>query len=98
MGKDLQNKLTDLSNGTTTQDETNPQTLWRNYKKTIQKMAKKTTNKSRHKVTAQLKNLEKDQKDLTCNPNFDLDENLRVRENFLAYEIKHLQSSEAWTS
>jgi hypothetical protein len=89
-GKELEKKLDDLENGVTTRDETNPQILWENYKKTLRKTAKETANKSRHKIASRLKKLEKDQKELTNNPNFDTNENLRARENHIAHEIKHL--------
>jgi hypothetical protein len=70
-GKELEKKLDNLENGVMTRDETNPQILWENYKKTLQKTAKETANKSRHKIASRLKNLEKDRKELTNDPNFD---------------------------
>ena len=94
-GKKLQKKLEDLESGATTRDETNPQILWMNFKESLQKTAKETANKARLKITSRLKRLEKDRKELMNDPNFDWEEDVRTRENHLAHEIKHLQSSEA---
>lgn len=94
-GIELQRKLEDLESGATNRNEANPQTLWKNFKETIQKTAKENANKARLKAASRLKRLEKDRKELTNNPNFDWDNDLRSRESHLAYEIKHLQNSEA---
>lgn len=94
----LQKKLDNLARNETTREETNPQTLWQNFKITLQKMAKETADKSRFQVESRLKNLEKDQKELADDINFDTDENLRTRESHLEHKIKHLRNIQARTN
>lgn len=94
-GIELQAKLSSLERGTTTRDESNPQSLWENYKKDIQRTAKESAKKSKYKVASRLKKLEKYRQELTNNPNFDFSKNLRTSENFIAQEIKHLLKVDA---
>ena len=86
----LQEKLEKLDRGETSRDETNPQHLWDDFKTDIQKIAKKHTNKNRHKTAIMIKNLEKDIKTVTSNPNFDTNDDLRAEEAFLENKLSHI--------
>ena len=92
---DLQRKLDNLETGVTTRNDMNPQTLWENFKMSLQRTAKNYADKSRYKLVSKLKCLENDRKELTEDPNFNTDGNLRARESFIEHEIKHLQNTEA---
>ena len=94
-GIDLQKKLENLETGVTTREDTNPQILWENFKTSLQRTAKNSADKSRHKLASKLKRLENDRKELMEDPNFNTDKNLRARESFIEHEIKHLQNTEA---
>ena len=89
-GMSLQEKLEKLDRGETSRDETNPQHLWDDFKTDIQKIAKKHTNKNRHKTAIMIKNLEKDIKTVTSNPNFDTNDDLRAEEAFLENKLSHI--------
>ena len=97
-GKNLQKSLDDLENGITTRENTNPQILWQNFKEALQKTAKESADKTRHKINSKLKKLEENRKKLTNNLNLNTNENLRAKETDIANEIKHLQNQEAHTS
>ena len=76
-------------------NDTNPQTLWENFKTSLQRTAKNYADKSRYKLVSKLKRLKNDRKELTEDPNFNTDGNLRARESFIEHEIKHLQNTKA---
>ncbi|KAI0273036.1 hypothetical protein BGY98DRAFT_936483 [Russula aff. rugulosa BPL654] len=92
-GKIIQTKLENLQNGLTTRDETNPQTLWEDYKIDLQKIAKSKADKFHYKATSRIKRLDQDRKELLDDPNFEYDDDIRAREAFLASEIKHVTSA-----
>ena len=89
-GMQLQESFDKLDRGETNRDETNPQHLWDDFKTDIQKIAKNHTNKTRHKSTIMIKNLEKDIKTVTSNPDFDTRDDLRAEEAYLENKLSHL--------
>ena len=91
-GKVLQERLEHLQDGQTPREETNPQTLWEDFKSELQKTAKRTADKSRYKSTSRIKKLEMDRKEICDNPDFEYNEDARAKETYLASEIKHLTS------
>ena len=88
----IQTRLENLENGTTTREETNPQTLWETFKDDLQKIAKADANKSRQKINTRINKLEEDWNQVRKDPNFEYDENARAKESYLANEMKHLIS------
>ena len=88
----IQTKFENLENGTTTREETNPQTLWETFKDDLQKIAKADANKSRQKINTCINKLEEDWNQVCKDPNFEYDENARAKESYLANEMKHLIS------
>jgi ribonuclease HI len=89
-GMVIQEHLDKLERGEMNRNETNPQILWEEFKTDIQKIAKKYTNKTRHKAESMQKNLEKDIKNITANPNFDTDDNLKAEEAYLESKLSHI--------
>ena len=89
-GITLQENLDKLDRRESNRNEVNPQLLWEEFKKDIQKIAKAHTNKARHKTATMIRNLETDIKALTSNPNFDESDNLRAEEAYLESKLSHL--------
>lgn len=89
----VQEELRRLDRGETTREETNPQLLWDNFKKDIQKMTKDHTKKTRHKTMSIIQGLEKDIKAIAANPDFDTDNNLRAEEAYLESKLSHIMKS-----
>ena len=78
-GKTLQAKLENLQDGLTTRDKTNPQALWEDFKRDLQKIAKRKANKSHHKATTHIRKLEQDCDDVRDDPNFEYNNNARAK-------------------
>ena len=89
-GITLQEKLDDFNPEETNRDETNPQRLWDEFKSDIRKIAKTHTNKTKHRTATMIKNLEKDIKTITANPEFDTNNDLRAEEAYLENKLAHL--------
>ena len=89
-GLTIQENLDKLERGETNRNETNPQILWDDFKLDIQKIAKDHTNKSHHKTTSMIKNLEKDIKLITSAPDFDTNDKMRAEEAYLENRLAHL--------
>lgn len=92
-GKEIQTKLMTLQEGLTTRDEINPQSIWEDFKNDLQKIAKRNANKSHYKATNRIKKLEHDRDAVRDDPNFEYDENVRLKESYLTSEIQHLIST-----
>jgi ribonuclease HI len=89
-GMAIQEKLDKLDRNETNRDETNPQRLWEEFKIDIRKLAKDHTKKTCHKATSMVKNLEKDIKAISANPDFDNDDRLRTEEAYLESKLAHM--------
>ena len=94
-GLKLQEDLACLSTHNIERSTSNPQLLWNKCKKDFSMIAKKHMRDSYHKISTRIKHLEKDRKQLTEHPNFEVDNDLRVREAILANELDHLGKAKA---
>jgi exonuclease III len=94
-GKELEEKLDQLERAPADRETTNPQTLWDSFKTDLKTIAKKESDKSKHKAAQKIKNLESDRKETTQDPTFEQDADARAQEAYLANEIKHLMRKDA---
>lgn len=68
----------------------NSQLVWKELKAEIQQITKKEHRKDFHKINSKIKNLEKDLKTLTDDPEIDENDCLREEMAFLTSELNHL--------
>ena len=89
-GLKLHEDLVHLSTHYVDRSTSNPQLLWNECKKDFRMIAKQHMRDSYHKISTRLERLEKDRKQLTEHPDFEADNDLRVRKAILANELDHL--------
>ena len=94
-GLKLQEDLDHLSTHNVDRSISNPQLLWNECKKDFRTIAKQHMRDSYHKISTRIDLLEKDRKQLTEHPDFEADNDLRVREAILANELDHLHKVKA---
>jgi hypothetical protein len=91
IGRKLQEDLQDIIGDRT--NIQNPQILWETFKAEIKMLAKTTTQMLHYKRTFKLRTLNKGQKEILENPNFNNDKNLRWEEALIANCIELLEKT-----
>ncbi|KAG0707130.1 Endonuclease/exonuclease/phosphatase [Suillus ampliporus] len=80
-----------IENGTPRTEESNPQTIWQDFKTNINKIAKDTAKTHLHKIHQRIRTLSKDLHKLANVNDINTSENTRLNEIILEKEIQHLQ-------
>ena len=90
-GIQLMAELQRLQETNTPREISNPQTLWKQFKDDIKKLAKDNKEKTHHKITTRIKKLREELCTLSNHPNLDEDDAARTNEAFTASELAHLE-------
>jgi len=94
-GIKLQEDMKDLNDLNIDRETSNLQLLWETFKSEIKKITINQNKKTYHKITSKICSLEKDQAILSAHPDFDIQDDLRTSEAFIASELKHLEKVRA---
>lgn len=78
--------------------ESNPQTLWKEFKDDTKNLAKKTAKECHHKIISRIRALERDIKEVNNNPESETDNELRTHEAYLSSQLKQLQKKKLKSS
>src|SRR6266404_6093262 len=92
-GKALEEKL-NMNQRNHLREDSNPQTLWTQFKTEVMNKAKMTKKKAWRGRNGRKKWLQKDLKEIANDPNLDKDEKIRTNEAMMANELAHLEKME----